>query len=235
MKDKIRHWRDVLTDHDSTDEQDLEAAAYRLVTEQVLYDSEPRQRTHYRLVKQYAAHFRQVCELLGMELHVNDNPAYCAARPLSASTIRLTLTETLVALVLRKIYHLHRQAGEDQAGHVFVPLAEFADIYQESTGRTPPMDKRQMLERHIDRMRQFGVAKRCQADSQDDQPFGIEILPGIEFLLNERVLAQLQEHAAAQGAHAHEPTDESGMSDEASDRDDESHDGVIREANDETT
>lgn len=191
----IRHWRDVISDDVAYTTEDFEAAAYRLLTEQALYESAARQRVAYRIVKEHEKHFRSVCNLLGMELYVNADLGYCASRPVRAATGKLRIEPTLMALVLRKKYHQARQDGEDVNGHVLVSLSELAPIYEESTQREFPSRHRQTLVDLFDRMRRFGIARRINGEQDDGQPFAIEILPAIEFLLDEKAVTDLQHHA----------------------------------------
>lgn len=191
----IRHWRDIISEDSAYEAADFEAAAYRLGTEQALYESAAKQRSAYRIVKEHERDFRRICELLGMELHVSADLGYCAARPVRAPAVRLRIEPTLMALVLRKVYHQARQDGEDVNGHVLISLSELAVIYEDSTRREFPSKQRQTLIDLFDTMRRFGIARRITGEQDDGQPFAVEILPAIEFLLNEQAIADLQYHA----------------------------------------
>jgi len=215
----IRHWRDVISEDASYEEADFEAAAYRLVTEQVLYESVARQRGAYRIVKVHEKHFRALCSLMGMELYVSADLGYCAARPLRAATVKLGIVPTLMALVLRKVYHQSRQDGEDINGHVLISLSELAPIYEESTKRDFPSKQRQTLIDLFDTMRRFGIARRVSGEQDDGQPFAVEILPAIEFLLDEKAIADLKHHAGNPEQADDPADDENAEHDEDSNED----------------
>ena len=100
-----------------------------------------------------------------------------------------------MALVLRKVYHLARQNGEDVDGHVYITLSELVPVYEDSTGRSFPNQSRHALVDVMNTMRNFGIARRHEADPSDGQPFGVEILPAIEFLLDESAIADLESHS----------------------------------------
>lgn len=191
----IREWRDVIRETDPYEPADMEGAVYRLVTEQALYETNARQRTAYRIVKEYEREVRQICALLGVDIYVSPDHSYCAARPMRGGTLKLGIEPTLMALVLRKVYHLARQQGEDVDGHVYVTLSELELVYQDSTGRSFPNQPRQVLVDLMTTMRSFGIARRHEADPTDGQPFAVEILPAIEFLLDETAIADLESHA----------------------------------------
>lgn len=217
----IRHWRDIIDEDEPYEAEDFEVAGYRLVTEQALYEAVARQRSAYRIVKEHEKHFRAMCALLGMELHVNAELGYCAARPTRAATVKLRIEPTLMALVLRKVYHQARQDGEDVNGHVLISLTELAPVYEESTQREFPSRQRRTLIDLFETMRRFGIARRILGEQDDGQPFAVEILPAIEFLLDEKAIADLQYHAGnAELADDEEPADaESADIDEDHDED----------------
>ncbi|MGN8160698.1 DUF4194 domain-containing protein [Salinisphaera sp. SWV1] len=214
----IRHWRDLLSEDVPYEAEDFEVAAYRLVTEQALYEAVARQRTAYRIVKEHEKRFREMCALLGMELYVSVDVGYCAARPARAATVKLRIEPTLMALVLRKVYHQARQDGEDRNGHVLISLSELAPVYEESTSREFPSKQRQTLIDLFDTMRRFGIARRILGEQDDGQPFAVEILPAIEFLLDEKAIADLQHHAGHAELSDTEQTDEPSAEDDDEDR-----------------
>lgn len=176
--------------------EDFRSAAYRLVTEQVLYEFLPQQRLSYRIVKEYERDFMEICSLLGMSLKVSSASGYACAWPVHEKTTPLTLQETLLALVLRRVYHEKRQAGEGEAGRVEVSLEELATVFEEATGRSLP-HRRGEMESLLGRMQRFGIARTRMTDNMDPQPFGVEILPAIEILIDEMRLAELDAHALA--------------------------------------
>lgn len=61
--------------------KEFEAAAYRLVTEQVLYHSDKQSRIAYYLIERYTKEFERVLEPLGVALVVNSLLRYVFAKP----------------------------------------------------------------------------------------------------------------------------------------------------------
>ena len=54
-------------------------ALYQIVTEQVLYQSDLRQRTSYEVIRRHIRDFREALALSKLELVINDDYRYCAA------------------------------------------------------------------------------------------------------------------------------------------------------------
>ncbi|MAA75919.1 MAG: hypothetical protein CMN28_14555 [Salinisphaeraceae bacterium] len=196
--------------------EDFKRAAYRLITEQALYEFIPKQRLSYRIVKEHKAAYTELCGLMGMELRVEANQGYCCARPVGERTTPLKLGTTLMALVLRRIYHHKMQAGEDQAGRVLVSLPDLAVAYRDATHRDLTLQRNE-LDPLFDQMRRFGIARTTKADLNDGQPMAIEILPAIEFLIDETYLADLNGHAMQAQANGADPDAAGDMDNEEDD------------------
>jgi len=212
-------WTRIAENSPHYEAEDFRSAAYRLVTEQVLYEFVPHQRLSYRIVKEHERDFTEICSLLGMSLAVSSASGYACAWPVHEKTTPLTLPETLLALVLRRIYHEKRQAGEGEAGRVEVSLEELSTIYEEATGRDLP-HRRGEMESLLGRMQRFGIARARTTDDTDPQPFGVEILPAIEILIDQVRLAELDAHALTVRSRSvsessHEETSEEADPDES--------------------
>ncbi len=102
---------------------DFQQAAYQLVTEQVLYESNPAQRTSFRVVKAYEQSYREFAMLMGLLLDVSPGNRYAAVVPVATRTTALSKLETLFLLSLRQVFHNRMMAGwgfgaESQISHL---------------------------------------------------------------------------------------------------------------------
>lgn len=183
--------------------QDFESAAYQLMSAQVLYEQEHHQRVAYALICRYRNEFTEVFRLFGMDVLFRDHARYVAAVPDSTNRrTQLTLQETQLVLVLRKLYHEQAKRMELEDGLLAVTtIDELRSAFQSATQRELPTTARD-IGALIDQMQRFGIAKQVKGDPQDLQPFNIAILPGIETLVNEATLLKLSTHYDAAAALA---------------------------------
>ena len=181
----------------------LEATAYRLVSEQVLYAADIKSRTSYSLVEQYERDFSHALAPLGVKLLVNRRLRFACAIPRHAKASLATTEQTLMALVLLSMYEESGRAGRlNDDGEVVCDLVELGEKYRVSTNRQMPIAGK--LEELMRSMKRWGIA-RTMADEQDgppgqeerDQPFVVVIRPGIMEVLNEAALVRLAQFAAA--------------------------------------
>lgn len=181
----------------------LEAIAYRLVSEQVLYAADIKSRTPYSLVEQYERDFSHALAPLGVKLIVNRRLRFACAVPLHSKSSLATTEQTLLALVLLSIYEESGRAGRlNDDGEVICDLVELGEKYRVSTNRQMPIAGK--LDELMRTMKRWGIA-RVMADEhyepQDqperDQPFVVAIRPGIMDVLNETALVRLAQFAAA--------------------------------------
>lgn len=170
---------------------DFEKAAYQLMVEQILYASDKFSRVPYHLVVKHLGPFREVLSRLGMHLIHNPHHSYVAAIPSHNVAEKMRLSETRLALVLRRIYDDRMQSAEITDGEAVVSLEELERAYKEWLKRELP--ERGELREHAQAMKRYGLA-RIQ-DSTDGQPFQIAIRPGIVDVLGEAALHQLAAHA----------------------------------------
>ena len=174
---------------------DFQRAALRLVTDQVLYQANPKQRSDYDLIAIYETEFAEVLELLGCKLDHNVQERYVAAVPIHPEVSKISLMHTLLALVLRQLYDHHMNRGSLNAGIAGVGLPELETAFRESTGRELPMKPQSELINMLDAMRRWGIARPRKAENLGEVTWYVEILPGIQSLINERSLAMLKAHA----------------------------------------
>jgi hypothetical protein len=183
--------------------QDFESAAYQLMSAQILYEQEHTQRLAYALICRYRSEFTEVFRLFGLDLQFRDNARYVAAVPDRGNhRAPLTLQETQLVLVLRKLYHEQAKRMELEDGLLaVVTIDELRSAFLAATQRELPTTARE-IGALIDQMQRFGIAKQVKGELQDVQPFNIAILAGIETLVNEATLLKLSAHYEAAAALA---------------------------------
>lgn len=198
-------------------EDDFRNAAYQLLTQQVLYESDRSDRVSYQIVSTYRHPYREAFDLYGMDIHFDPDYRYCAAIPRLARRTQLTLIETLLMLVLRKIHHEQTTHGDAINGAAIISIDELQEIYRAETGgRELPKSSRE-LEPLIDAMKRYGILRKTQTPPGDPQPFAIEIRPAIEKLVNETMLTRMSAYQNVSVAENEPAADdnEEGISDEA--------------------
>lgn len=173
--------------------QDFERAAYRLVTEQVLYAADRRSRSAYHLVETYLTDFAGALEPLGIRLERNAHYRYVIALPSHGEGIPVTLEETLLVLVLRQRYDFAMRQGqvEDQ-GEVLVELAELQEAWQQMTGRAMPDTS--SLRALLRSLRRWSLCREIDSEPDDPQPFQIMVRPAIVEIAGPQWLQRLDQH-----------------------------------------
>ncbi len=173
--------------------QDFERAAYRLVTEQVLYSSDRMSKNAYHLVETYFNDFAAALEPLGIRLERNAHYRYVVALPTHGEGTAVSLEQTLLILVLRHRYDAAMRQGqiEDQ-GEVIVELPELQEAYQAMTGR--PMPELGPLRETLRMLRRWSVCKTIDCEPDDPQPFRILVRPAIVEIVGAQWLQRLDQH-----------------------------------------
>ena len=172
---------------------DFERAAYRLVTEQVLYASERGTRTAYHLVEDHFDDYVAALAPLGIRLERNAHYRYVVALPAHAEGVPVTLEETLLLLVLRQRYdEAARQGNIEELGEVVVELPELQEAYQALIAR--PMPEVGTLRALARTARRWGVARLVESESDDPQPFHLRVRPAIVDIVSETWLQRLDQH-----------------------------------------
>lgn len=173
--------------------QDFERAAYRLVTEQVLYSSDRKSKNAYHLVETYLADFAAAMEPLGIRLERNPHYRYVAALPTHGEGTPVTLEETLLILVLRQQYdEAMRQGQVEDHGDVLVELPELQEAYQGLTGRELPEGG--ALGALLRSLKRWSVCKTTDSEPGDPQPFRILVRPAIVEIVGAQWLQRLDQH-----------------------------------------
>lgn len=173
--------------------QDFERAAYRLVTEQVLYASDRGSKNAYHLVETWFADFAAALEPLGVRLERNAHYRYVVALPAHGEGAAVTLEQTLLLLVLRQRYDAAMRDGqiEDQ-GEAMVELPELQEAYRNLTGR--PMPEIGPLRETLRALRRWSVVRLLDPEPDDPQPFRILVRPAIVEIVGAQWLQRLDQH-----------------------------------------
>ena len=199
--------------------QELEATAYRLVTEQVLYYADRHSKTAYWMVDRYEREFKRALEPLGVSVEVNRQKRYVYALPRHPKAGTASAAQTLLALVLRAIYDESARIGQfTDDGDVVCDLVELDEKYRLMTGRELP--SKGELEALLRTMKRWGIAKRSDehvseaiGEPTSTQPYAVLIRPAIVDVLGETALQRLAEWRAVSSTHA--DTGEPALEDES--------------------
>ncbi|MDE2315125.1 MAG: DUF4194 domain-containing protein [Xanthomonadaceae bacterium] len=172
---------------------DFERAAYRLVTEQVLYASDRGARMAYHLVEDHFDDYLAALAPLGIRLERNAHYRYVVAMPAHGEGTPVTLDETLLLLVLRQRYdEAARQGQIEEQGEVVVELPELQEAYQALAGRAmPDVGALRTLARTF---RRWGVCRLVDSEGDDPQPFHLRVRPAIVDIAGEQWLQRLDQH-----------------------------------------
>ncbi len=181
--------KDVVT------EDEFEATASRLVTEQVLYAADRGSKVAFSLIRDFERDFKRALEPLGYVVRVNSQLRYACAIPKHVKNSSASVDQTLLALVLRKIFDEETRNGHhDENGEVVCDLVELEVKYKQSTGRE--LATAGKLTALLQWMRRWGIARVTDEDGEQpghesDQPFMVVIRPGISDVLGESALARI--------------------------------------------
>jgi len=177
-------------------EQDFERAAYRLVTEQVIYANDRLSRVAYAIVEAYLDDFAAALAPLGMRVERNAHYRYVVALPAHGEGTPVTLDETLFLLVLRQRYDEAMRLGRiEEHGEVLVELPDLQEAWQALTGRAmPDTGALRTLARSA---RRWGVCRLVESEADDPQPFHLLVRPAIVEIVGEQWLQRLDQHNKA--------------------------------------
>ena len=174
-------------------EQDFERAAWRLVTEQVLYATDQRSRVAYHLVEEFLDDFAAALAPLGIRLERNAGHRYIIALPRHAEGTPVRLDETLFLLVLRQRYDEAIRRGRiEEHGEVVVELPDLQEAWPALTGR--PMPDIGSLRMLAGTLKRWGCCRLVEGESDDLQPFHLMVRPAIVDIVGEQWLQRLDQH-----------------------------------------
>lgn len=180
-------------------------AAYQLLCSQVLYENERAQRVAYGVVNSHRSAYAELLGYFGMRLRHSEDFRFVCAVPEGDKQPPISLMDTLFVLVLRKLWHDRAlQADLKDGGVASVTIEETQEAFRAATGRELD-DKSSELRERVSRAKRFGIARDVRA-TEGDQPFTIDILPGIIEIVSEGALAKLVLHQQAENAKARSDT-----------------------------
>lgn len=190
-------WTDAATaTKNVVTEDDFEAAANRLITEQILYAADRGSKVAYGLIRDFEREFKRALEPLGYVVRVNSQLRYACAIPKHARTSPVTVDQTLLALVLRKVFDEETRSGHhDENGEVACDLVTLEVKYKQMTGGRE-LATGGKLGALIQWMRRWGLARVSDEDGNQfghdaNQPYVVIIRPGIAEVLGEAALARI--------------------------------------------
>ena len=191
----------------TTDE--FEAAAYRLMAEQVLYHTDRQSRVAYTLIDQYEKDFKRALIPFGIHLLVNRTARYACALPAHAKSNAASVQQTLFALVLRGVYDDSARLGElTPDSEVWCDFIEFDEKYRLMTGRELPgkgeFDAIFQTARRWGLVRKVDESELPDGTTTDGLNFTLAIRPAIVDVLGETALQRLAQWKEAAGSDATE-------------------------------
>lgn len=187
----MSHWERLASQSQTYAESDYQKAGYRLVMEQVLYASDPRSRIAYDLVVKHRKDYDALLGQLGMTVVHNAHMGYIVATPNQYVAEKMRLSETRLALVLRRIYDDKMHATEIIAGEAFVSMIDLERTYKELLNREWPAAA--VITEQLQAMKRYGIARL--EETGDEQRIQVVIRPAIVDVLGETALLQLAAHA----------------------------------------
>lgn len=187
----MSHWERLAAQSQTHAESDYQKAAYRLVMEQVLYATDPRSRIAYELIVRHRKDYDATLAQLGMSITHNPHMGYLVATPNQYVAEKMRLSETRMALVLRRLYDDKMHATEIIAGEAYVDMIELERAYKDLLDRDLP--QKTTLDEQLQAMKRYGIARL--EDTDDEQRKQVVIRPGIVDVLGETALLQLAAHA----------------------------------------
>ena len=187
----MSHWERLAAQSQTYAESDYQKAGYQLVMEQILYASDQRSRLAYELVVKHRKDYDTLLAQLGMTITHNPHMGYVVATPNQYVADKMRLTETRLALVLRRLYDDKMHATEIVAGEAFVDMIELERAYKDLLNRELPA--KAALEEQLQALKRYGIARL--EETRDEQRLQVVIRPGIVDVLGETALLQLAAHA----------------------------------------
>ena len=169
-------------------EDDFEAAANRLITEQVLYAADRGSRVAYGLIRDFEREFKRALEPLGYVVRINSQLRYACAIPKHTKSSPVT--------VERKIFDEETRNGHhDENGEVACDLVTLEVKYKQTTGGRELATGGKLVAL-MQWMRRWGIARVDDEGSSlpghdGDQPYMVIIRPGIAEVLGEAALARI--------------------------------------------
>ncbi len=197
--------------------EDFESTASRLLAEQVLYYADRNSRMAYDMVERFERDFKHVLSQVGTGLIVNRQLRYACATPDTGKAGTATTAQTLLALVLRKIYDEQARTGQlNDDGEVICDLVELEEKYRLSTSGKRELPGRGELESLVKTLKRWGIVRKLDeqesvdAAAGSDQPYVLAIRPAIVDLLGETAISRLVQFTQSFGPAQDSSDEEDG-------------------------
>lgn len=189
-----KDWQSAVARSEEYEESDFMEAMYMIMAHQVIYQKD--NRIQYTIIDRHKEEFREAVALAGYELKFDADYGFCYIIPTYLKNMQpMSMADTRLILVLRKVYHEKFSLGEFDGGDVIVSLPELQSAYQATTGEKKEFRSTD-LRSAIDRLKRFGMTRIVDSDD-DEQPFSIVIRPAIARLVSDAALSQLHAHLAS--------------------------------------
>jgi len=186
---------------------EFESTASRLLAEQVLYYADRHSRMAYGMVERFEHEYKHVLSQVGVGLTVNRQLRYACAIPDSGRAGTANTAQTLLALVLRKIYDEQARTGQlNDDGEVICDAVELEEKYRLSTAGKRELPGRGELDSLVRTLKRWGIVHKVEehelpdSAASDMQPYVLAIRPAIVDLLGETAITRL-----AQFTQSYEP------------------------------
>ena len=152
----------------------------------------------YGMVERFEREFKHVLSMVGSGLIVNRQLRYACATPDNGKAGTANTAQTLLALVLRKIYDEQARTGQlNDDGEVICDLVELEEKYRLSTSGKRELPAKGELESLVKTLKRWGIVRKMDeyefADTAagSDQPYVLAIRPAIVDLLGETAISRL--------------------------------------------
>jgi hypothetical protein len=204
-----QYWENVANKTDRQYEaEEFQSTASRLLSEQVLYYADKHSRVAYGMVERFERDFKHVLSMVGSGLIVNRQLRYACATPDNGKAGTANTAQTLLALVLRKIYDEQARTGQlNDDGEVICDLVELEEKYRLSTSGKRELPAKGELESLVKTLKRWGIIRKLDEHEftdtgiDTDQPYVLAIRPAIVDLLGETAASRL-----AQFTQSFDPT-----------------------------
>jgi len=186
---------------------EFESTASRLLAEQVLYYADRHSRMAYGMVERFEHEYKHVLSQVGVGLTVNRQLRYACSIPDSGRAGTANTAQTLLALVLRKIYDEQARTGQlNDDGEVICDAVELEEKYRLSTAGKRELPGRGELDSLVRTLKRWGIVRKVEehelpdSAASDMPPYVLAIRPAIVDLLGETAITRL-----AQFTQSYEP------------------------------
>lgn len=176
-------------------EQDFQESFNFLLNNQFLFRSNSRQLKHYNFIYKYSDIFRKGCQLYGWDFVINNDYGYLGYISSQFNT-KLSLSETILLIVLRLIYHSEKEINPRPDGTIQIPANHLVIKYSE-TGRNDLAANKSKFNELLSIFERCSIIKLATIDDPDTNLPDITIYPSIEEIVDksfcEGILNDLQE------------------------------------------